>query len=201
MSRARGFTLLEAVVALAVAGLLMAGLSSLLLYAVRSLRHFTTYNGVQQQLILATRSLHEDLSLSNTASMVLGVPDSCILGSPYDLRDVLNHDRFVFVGADLAFRSWICFYRTASGELHRAEQSMGGSYSVSAIPVGTRPLLATFTALGGTRNHIVARNLTLFKVDPTTTAATVQLSLRVTENIDSTRVTELRTTTQVRVRN
>ena len=51
------------------------------------------------------------------------------------------------------------------------------------------------------RSHVVARNLTEFKVDPTTTAATVQVTVRVTQNVDSTRITELRTTTQVRVRN
>lgn len=200
MSRGRGFTLLEAVVALAVASLLMAGLTSLLIYAVRCLRQFTTYNSVQQQLILATRALTEDLSLSNTASIAPGV-DVCILGTPYDLRDAPNYERFTFVGSDLAYRSWVCYYRLPNGELHRAEQSMGASYPVNAIPLGARPAPATFMALGGTRNHVVARSLSLFKTQLPATAGTVQMTVRVTQSVDSTHLTELLTTTQVRVRN
>ena len=201
MSSRRAFTLIEATVALAVAGLLMAGLTSLVIYALRCLRQFTAYNGVQQQLLFATRSLSEDLSLSNTASMVLGVADSCVLGSPYGLRDTADHERYVFTGTDLAYRTWVCFYRNSAGELHRAEQPMGANYPVSAIPVGTRPTLAVFSALGQPRNRTVARNVSEFRVDATTTAATVQLTLKVTVSVDSTHLTELRTSTQVRVRN
>lgn len=201
MSRRRAFTVLEALVALAVAALLMAGLTGLVIYAMNCLRQFTAYNGVQQAVLLATRALNEDLGLSNTASMVLGTADSCILGSPYALRDTANHDQFTFVGTDLAYRTWIAYYRTTSGDLHRAESSMGGSYPVSAIPVGTRPALAVFQAIAAPQNRIIARGLTEFRVDATSTAATVQLTVRVTQNVDSTRITELRTSTQVRARN
>jgi hypothetical protein len=201
MYKRRAFTILEAMVALVVAGLLMAGLTSLVIYAMRCLRQFTTYNGVQQQVLFASRWLDEELSLSNTASMVLGTADSCIFGSPYGLRNTNQFDQYVFVGTNLAYRTWVCYYRAANGELHRAEQSMGGNYPVSAIPVATRPSLATFSALTPPLNRTVARNLTLFRVDATTTAATVQLTIRVTDQVDSSHITELRTTTQVRVRN
>lgn len=189
---------MEAMVALAVAGLLMTGLTSLVIYALRCLRQFTAYNTVQQQTLLALQWVGEDLGSSNTASMTLGTPDSCILGSPFDLRTHADYKKHTFTGSDLAYRTWVCYFRNGSGELRRAEQTMGGLFPVGALPLGTRPALAAFTASGG---RVVARHLTEFRVDATTTAATVQLNFRVTLAVDSTHLTELRTATQVRVRN
>lgn len=180
-----------------VAGLLMTGLTSLLIYALRCLRQFTAYNTVQQQTLLALQWVGEDLSLSNTASMVLAV-DSCILGSPCDLRSNPDYKKFAYSGNDLAYRTWLCYFRNSAGELHRVEQTMGGNFPVGALPVGTRPALAVFTASSG---RIVARHLSEFRVTALSTAATVNLAFRVTLAVDSTHLTELRTSTHVRVRN
>lgn len=185
-------------VALTVAGLLMAGLTSLVIYALRCLRQFTAYNTVQQQTLLALQWVGEDLGASNTASMTLGTTDSCILGSPFDVRTNPDYKKYTFTGNDLAYRTWVCYFRNGAGELHRVEQTMGGLFPVGALPIGTRPALAVFTAADG---RVVARHLTDFRVDATTTAATVQLNFRVTLAVDSTHLTELRTATQVRARN
>lgn len=194
----RGFTLIEAMVALTVAGLLMTGLTSLVIYALRCLRQFTAYNTVQQQTLQALQWVGEDLGASNTASMTLGTPDSCILGSPFDVRTNTDYKKHTFTGTDLAYRTWVCYFRNGAGELRRVEQTMGGLFPVGALPLGTRPTLAVFTAAGG---RVVARHLSEFQVSSTTTAATVQLNFRVTLAVDSTHLTELRTSTQVRVRN
>lgn len=186
---------------MAVASLLMAGLTALLIYSLRSLRQFNAYNTVQQQTTLALQSLSEDLGLSNTAGMLLNTADVCTIPSPCGLRSQPDWKVMSYTGTDLNYRSWVCYYRAANGDLHRAEQDMGGSYTVSTIPVGSRPALAVFSALTSSANRIVARNLVSFQVDSTTTPATVQVGFRVSVQIDSTHATDLRTATQVRVRN
>ena len=56
-SRSKAFTLIEAVVAFAIMGLLMGSLTGLMIYALSALRHFLAYNHVQHQMNRATRAL------------------------------------------------------------------------------------------------------------------------------------------------
>ena len=201
-SRPRGFSLIEAVVALAVASLLLAGLTSLLIYALRCLRQFTTYNTVQQQTVLALQSVSQDLGLSNTATMLLNTNDLCVMASPCDVRTNLDWTKLTFTGTDLNYRTWVGYYRTANGDLHRVEVPLAGSFPVSAVPLGSRPNLATLSAVTGAANRVVARSLQDFHVDSVAgTAATVAVSFRIRMEVDSTHPTELRTSTQVRARN
>ena len=200
--RLRGFTLIEAVVALAVASLLLTGLTSLLIYALRCLRQFTTYNTVQQQTVLALQSVSQDLGLSNTATMLLGTSDLCVMASPCDVRTNLDWTRLTFTGTDLNYRTWVGYYRTSNGDLHRVEIPLGGSFPVSAVPLGGQPNLPALSAVTGSANRVVARFLQDFQVAAIPgTAATVAVSFRVRLDVDSTHPTELRTSTHVRVRN
>ena len=186
---------------MAVASLLLAGLTVSLIYAMRCLSQFRAYHTVQQQSTLALLALSDDLGVSNSAAMVLGTADSCILPSPYRPRVQPDWKTFAYSSSSLAFRSWVCYYRTANGDLHRAETDMGGSYVVSAIPVASRPVLGVFTGLVGLENRVVARHLGEFKVDSSATAATVQLTVSVAVQVNSTRKTELKSVSLVRVRN
>ena len=179
--------------------LLMTGMVALMVYSLASLRQFLAYNNVQQQINFASRALTTDLMLSDSNGMDTSSAGSCIFATPLGVETAPNAQVFSYVGTNLGFRTWVCYYLSTSGELTRAEQDMTGSFVISSLPA--RPALATFKALAAPAARVIARQVQQFEVIPAATVGEVQVTVRVAQQVDSTHKTQLTAVTQIKLRN
>ncbi|MBT9583287.1 hypothetical protein IV102_08050 [bacterium] len=180
----RGFSLLEAVLALSITSLLVGSLGFLLIYASRTLKQAVSYNTVQQQSLLAMRKIADDLTLSNIYSIYsvanppipneyyinpVGGVNATFLSPKLSALDV-NRDLLDFDGTpNLLYRSWVGFYVDADKNLIRAELLAGvdTAYPIVPLPAGVPPLPwigsipapALFTGMTGAKSRIICRGI------------------------------------------
>jgi len=174
--RLRGFSLIEAVVALAITAMIMGSLGFLLIYATRTLRQSFSDSTVQQQGLLALRRVSDDLVQSNlysvysvadpvTAALVTSGMNVTLL-SPFGASGQTG-DKLLQYDATtgrLRFRSWVGYNVDAEHKLIRSDFDTGAGLPLqlgSPPPLLTQPSPADFTTPGPTHRstRTVARGI------------------------------------------
>lgn len=138
--RRRGFSLIEAVVALAITAMIMGSLGFLLIYATRALRQSFSDGTVQQQGLLALRRVSDDLVQTNlysvysvadpvTTSLVTSGMNVTLL-SPF-LASGRSGDKLLQYDATtgrLRFQSWVGYSVDGEQRLIRSDfDEIGGT--------------------------------------------------------------------------
>jgi len=194
----RAFTVLEVLVSAAVLSMLLGAIYLALIYGFRHLQQTLAYSDVQQQGKLAMRSLKDDLGETHLGKFVYAADEAAMI-SPKGLRSEADSEVYTYSGAGLLqFRGWVGYYRTAAGELRRAEIDINPDI-VLPNPAAA-PAAASFTAVTGPLVKTVARHLTQFEVTPDTSIQTLRVTITLRKAVNSTRNTQLSLTTQVRAR-
>jgi prepilin-type N-terminal cleavage/methylation domain-containing protein len=197
-SRLKAFTLIEAVIAMAVVSLLLGAIYLSLIYGSRSLQQTLAYSDVQRQAQMAMRRLKDDLGGSSFAKVAPGLNEVRLI-SPHGTATESDADQYRYTGVgQLLFRTWVGYYKTPTGELRRAEINLSPDI-VLPDPVAI-PLLADFQAVSGPLVRTVGRHLDSFSVAPNAAVQTLTISLSVRREVNSSRSTELSLTSQVRAR-
>lgn len=158
----RGFSLLEAVVALAITGLLLGALGSLLIYASRTLRQSVSDSTVQQQGVVALRKVSDDLVQANIYSLY-SVSDpggnhltsvanglNVTFLSPYGVSSRGDSRLFSFGATHHPqFRSWVGYSVDASRNLVRYNRETPAAELPSPPPSAliSPTLVSDFTGL------------------------------------------------------
>ncbi|MFN8608486.1 MAG: prepilin-type N-terminal cleavage/methylation domain-containing protein [Vulcanimicrobiota bacterium] len=161
--KGRGFSLLEAVVALTITGLLLGALGSLLIYASRTLSQSVSDSTVQQQGVVALRKVSDDLIQANIYSLYsVTDPGSNHLAvvanglnvtflSPHGVSGQPSANLFQFSGTHhLQFLSWVGYSVDASKNLVRYDKQASPAIQISSPPASalTSPTLLTdFTGM------------------------------------------------------
>lgn len=155
MSRRRGLTLPEMLVACALASLVLTGLATLFVQSVRYHRALEVSLELQQSNLAAMALLSRDLSEGNPASLRTE-PGGLVMGSPRDLVGNLQADS----QGRLMWRKYICYYLAPINGVNcllRKEQAL-------PVPLDTAPILpdtldVLFFRISATPYSVLARNL------------------------------------------
>lgn len=189
--------MIEAMVAISILSVIMAGMFVLLLFGSRSLR-LTGTGDIQLELDRSMRTIRDELLQATYADVALPT-SACIVGSPYGLRTDPDRTVYLYDNQRLRYRTWVAFFGQGR-ELRRAERSMGsGIFYAFSLPLGTRPAPAS---LGSLPSVILSKNLDSFVVTVNPIAqATLVVSLKLGAQANSTKRTELEYKTSVLLRN
>lgn len=226
----RGFSLLEAVVALAISGLLLGALGALLIYASRTLAQSVSDSTVQQQGVVALRKLSDDLIQSNIYS-VYSVSDSgpnhlaavanglnVTFLSPYGVSSQPNSRLFSLGPTHHPFfRTWVGYSVDSARNLVRHDKDTAAIEvpSPPTSPLLSPTLLSDFTGMPASQRsrRVVVKGVVLqdaagnavtdgFSIFPTAADdRAVNVVLRIQDFFGSSRFQQLNFTTQVYLRN
>ena len=194
-----GFTLVEILVACTLLTFLLGGVFLLVQAGLRFLRQGEVQQTVHQQAQVASRRLTDELSNSDSGNIYFA-SDEVMFLSPERLRDNPDYRLYTFNGGLLEWHKWVCYYRTASRELHRAEIELPSQVTVPPNPAFalTRP---DFEAVSAPLNSVVARNISGLEITAGAVPQTFQVSITARGEVNSDQFTEINLTSTVKLNN
>ena len=197
-SRKSGFTLIEILVACSLLSFLLGGVFLLVQAGLRFLRQGEVQQTVHQQAQVASRRLTDELSNSDSGNIYFAADEVMFL-SPEQLRNSPNYRLYTFSTGLLEWHKWVCYYRTANRELHRAE------IGIAPITVPPNPAFTLtrpdFEAVVAPLNSVVARNISRLEITSGAVPQTFQVTISARGEVNSDQFTELNLTSTVKLNN
>ncbi|MGE0491603.1 MAG: prepilin-type N-terminal cleavage/methylation domain-containing protein [Vulcanimicrobiota bacterium] len=197
MRHSRGFSLIEAFLALFLLMVLLSGLYAVMLSGLDSIRQARAFAAAQQQALQGMASVLTEFSNSTPASVTLA-PEHVIFLSPEP--PLPTGGAFVFSPAGkLMWQKWVCFYRDgAAKQLVRAEIPLSAAID-EAVPSPPVPSLADFQAAA--QRQTVARNISAASFANEAFPDCFLVRIEAAEQVTSEQITEVHLESTVRMVN
>lgn len=197
MSRSRGFSLIEAFLALFLLLVLLSGLYAVMLSGLNSIRQARAFAAAQQQALQAMAGILTEFSNSTSASVTLGAEQVVFLSPEPPMP---TGGAFVFSPAGkLMWQKWVCFYRDgAADQLVRAELPLPAPID-EPVPLPPVPTLADFQAAA--QRQTVARNISVANFTNETFPDCFKVHIEAAEPLTSEQTTEVHLESTVRMVN